>query len=81
MQARLPKNAPRADELNFRWSEIWEALRDPRLWLFTGIWATFTVGTSGVRFYQSTVISNLGFTYAHTQSLSACLFAVKDLTK
>lgn len=26
------------------------------------IWATFTVGTSGVRFYQPTVIANLGFT-------------------
>jgi nitrate/nitrite transporter NarK len=32
------------------------------LWLFTLIWATFTVGTSGVRFYQPTVIANLGFT-------------------
>lgn len=32
------------------------------MWLFTLIWATFTVGTSGVRFYQPTVIVNLGFT-------------------
>jgi hypothetical protein len=38
-------------------------LKDLRLWLFTAIWATFTVGTHGVTFYQSTVIANLGFSY------------------
>lgn len=42
--------------------EIVQALKDYRLWLFTGIWATFTVGTSGVTFYQPTVIADLGFT-------------------
>lgn len=31
--------------------------------MFTLIWAFFTVGTHGLRFYQPTVISNLGFTY------------------
>ena len=61
VKARLPLNAPRADELNFRFSEIAEALKDKRLWLFTMIWATQTVGTHGTRFYQSTVIANLGF--------------------
>lgn len=62
IQARLPVNAPRASEENFKLSEIIESLKDKRLWLFTLIWAFFTVGTSGVRFYQSTVIANLGFT-------------------
>ncbi|KAI8169049.1 MFS transporter prlL [Colletotrichum sp. SAR 10_70] len=62
IQARLPANAPRAEEMNFNWSEIVDSLKDRRLWLFTAIWATFTVGTSGVRFYQPTVIANLGFT-------------------
>ncbi|KAL0931314.1 pantothenate transporter [Colletotrichum truncatum] len=62
IQARLPPNAPRAEEMNFKWSEIVDSLKDRRLWLFTLIWATFTVGTSGVRFYQPTVIANLGFT-------------------
>ncbi|SPO06249.1 related to putative tartrate transporter [Cephalotrichum gorgonifer] len=62
IQARLPPNAPRAEEQNFKLSEIVESLKDIRLWLFTLIWATFTVGTSGVRFYQPTVIANLGFT-------------------
>jgi predicted MFS family arabinose efflux permease len=62
VQARLPPNAPRASEENFNLHEIYDALKDKRLWLFTLIWATFTVGTSGVRFYQPTVIANLGFT-------------------
>ncbi|KXH41057.1 hypothetical protein CNYM01_04572 [Colletotrichum nymphaeae SA-01] len=62
IQARLPPNAPRAEEMNFNFSEIVDSLKDRRLWLFTLIWATFTVGTSGVRFYQPTVIANLGFT-------------------
>ncbi|TDZ29025.1 putative transporter [Colletotrichum spinosum] len=55
IQARLPANAPRAEETNFNWREIADALGDKRLWLFTLIWATFTVGASGVRFYQPTV--------------------------
>ncbi|KAH9904428.1 putative pantothenate transporter [Xylariomycetidae sp. FL2044] len=62
VQARLPRNAPRAAEQNFKFSEILSSLKDKRLWLFTAIWAFFTVGTSGVRFYQSTVIADLGFT-------------------
>ena len=62
IQARLPGNAPQASEANFQWSEIVEACKDIRLWLFTLIWALYTVGTSGVRFYQPTVIANLGYT-------------------
>ncbi|KAI0449966.1 putative pantothenate transporter [Xylaria acuta] len=62
IQARLPENAPRAAEQDFNFGEIWSSLKDKRLWLFTLIWALFTVGTSGVRFYQPTVIANLGFT-------------------
>jgi hypothetical protein len=62
IQARLPSNAPRANEKNFQMREVIASLKDVRLWLFTFIWATFTVGTNGVTFYQSTVIANLGFT-------------------
>ncbi|KAJ0413200.1 major facilitator superfamily domain-containing protein [Aspergillus carlsbadensis] len=62
IQARLPSNAPRANEKNFKLREVLDSLKDIRLWLFTLIWATFTVGTDGVTFYQSTVIANLGFT-------------------
>ncbi|KAL4905918.1 hypothetical protein BDW74DRAFT_167564 [Aspergillus multicolor] len=62
IQSRLPPNAPRASEANFNLSEIVNSLKDLRLWLFTLIWATFTVGTHGVTFYQSTVIANLGYT-------------------
>ncbi|ERT02929.1 pantothenate transporter [Sporothrix schenckii 1099-18] len=62
IQARLPPNAPRADELNFNLRELTAALKDSRLWLFTFIWAFFTVGTSGVSFFQPTVIANLGYT-------------------
>jgi hypothetical protein len=62
IQARLPSNAPRASEQDFKFREIVESLKDLRLWLFTLIWATFTVGTNGVTFYQSTVIADLGYT-------------------
>ncbi|KAI0186088.1 major facilitator superfamily domain-containing protein [Xylaria flabelliformis] len=62
IQARLPENAPRAAEQDFNFGEILYSLKDKRLWLFTLIWALFTVGTSGVRFYQPTVIADLGFT-------------------
>lgn len=62
VQARLPSNSPRANEKNFNFREVIDSLRDIRLWLFTLIWATFTVGTNGVTFYQSTVIADLGYT-------------------
>ena len=62
IQARLPSNAPRASEQHFQLREVIDSLKDRRLWLFTAIWATFTVGTNGVTFYQSTVIANLGYT-------------------
>lgn len=62
IQARLPGNAPQAAEMNFDWREIVASLKDTRLWLFTLIWALFTIGNSGVRFYQPTVIADLGYT-------------------
>ncbi|GAP91789.1 putative pantothenate transporter [Rosellinia necatrix] len=62
IQARLPENAPRASEQDFNVGEIWSSLKDKRLWLFTLMFSLFTVGTAGVRFYQPTVIANLGFT-------------------
>ncbi|ETI25369.1 hypothetical protein G647_02142 [Cladophialophora carrionii CBS 160.54] len=62
IEARLPGNAPRAEEVNFNFREILAALKDKRMWLFTLVWATMTVGTTGLTFYQPTVIANLGFT-------------------
>ncbi|UKZ61444.1 uncharacterized protein TrAtP1_002709 [Trichoderma atroviride] len=69
IQARLPANAPRSNEQNFKLSEIVDSLKDVRLWLFTLIWAIYTIGTNGVRFYQSTVIANLGFTNIATAQI------------
>ena len=62
IQARLPPNSPRAEELNFNFREIVSSLKDLRLWMFTLIWASQSVGSQGLRFYQSTVIADLGFT-------------------
>ncbi|KAF3806259.1 putative transporter [Colletotrichum gloeosporioides] len=61
LQARLPQNSPRAVERNFVFKEILTTLRDKRLWLFTLSWALMTTGSSGVKFYQPTIISNMGF--------------------
>lgn len=63
IQGRLPANAPIYGESNFNIHEIIYALKDARMWLFTLVWATFTVGTSGLQFYQPTVIARLGFTW------------------
>ncbi|EGX88261.1 pantothenate transporter, putative [Cordyceps militaris CM01] len=62
VQARLPPNSPRAAEKNFDFGELVATLKDIRLWLFLLCWAFFTVGTTGLAFYQPTVIANLGFT-------------------
>ncbi|KUJ07574.1 pantothenate transporter [Mollisia scopiformis] len=69
IQARLPSNAPRESESNFSFREILVSLKDIRMWLFTLCWATFTVGTFGLTFYQPTVIANLGFTSINKSQL------------
>lgn len=61
-QARLPSNSPRAAESNFNLRELITTLKNKRIWLFLLCWAFFTIGTTGLTFYQPTVISNLGFT-------------------
>jgi MFS family permease len=61
-QARLPSNSPRAAEANFNLRELITTLKNKRIWLFLFCWAFFTIGTTGLTFYQPTVISNLGFT-------------------
>lgn len=60
LQARLPANAPRSREKDFDWSEIMTALKDQRLWLFTLVFATKTVGGTGLAFYLPTIVANLG---------------------
>lgn len=55
-------NAPRSAEKDFDWREFISTLKDRRLWLFLLCWAFYTVGTTGLSFYQPTVIANLGFT-------------------
>ena len=61
-QARLPRSSPRAAEANFNLRELITTLKNKRIWLFLFCWAFFTIGTTGLTFYQPTVISNLGFT-------------------
>lgn len=63
LQARLPDNAPRSGEAHFNKSEIVAALKDIRLWLFTLIFATKTVGSSGLNFYLPTIVADLKLTY------------------
>lgn len=60
--ARLPKNAPRDSEKDFDLREFLRTLKDKKLWLFLLCWAFYTIGTTGLLFYQPTVIANLGFT-------------------
>ncbi|CZR53706.1 related to putative tartrate transporter [Phialocephala subalpina] len=62
IQARLPGNSPRSAEAHFSIREILDVLKDRKIWLFTLCWAFFTIGTTGLTFYQPTVIANLGFT-------------------
>ncbi|KAL3474392.1 major facilitator superfamily domain-containing protein [Aspergillus californicus] len=61
LQARLPQNSPRAAEKNFVFKEVVKTFMDRRLWLFTLSWACMTSGSSGVKFYQPTIIANMGF--------------------
>ncbi|KAL4942262.1 hypothetical protein BDV06DRAFT_211994 [Aspergillus oleicola] len=61
LQARLPQNSPRAAEKNFVFKEVVKTVLDRRLWLFTLSWACMTSGSSGVKFFQPTIIANMGF--------------------
>lgn len=63
VQARLPSNSPRDGEKDFDWREFITTLKDKKLWLFLLCWAFYTIGTTGLNFYQPTVIADLGFTY------------------
>ncbi|GAB1201107.1 hypothetical protein APSETT444_010494 [Aspergillus pseudonomiae] len=79
IQARLPRNAPRAAEANFDLRELVTTLKNKRIWLFLLCWAFFTVGTTGLTFYQPTVIANLGFTsigQAQLLNIPSAVFAV-----
>ncbi|KAI0469650.1 major facilitator superfamily domain-containing protein [Xylariaceae sp. FL0804] len=77
LQARLPRNSPRAGEKNFVFREVLSTLRDKRLWLFTLSWAFMTCGKSGVTFFQPTIIENLGFSgVATAQILNIPVFAL-----
>ncbi|OQE36098.1 hypothetical protein PENCOP_c012G00483 [Penicillium coprophilum] len=78
-QARLPSNSPRAAEANFNLRELITTLKNKRIWLFLFCWAFFTIGTTGLSFYQPTVISNLGFTSmgeAQLLNIPSAVFAV-----
>jgi hypothetical protein len=62
IQARLPASSPRSKEKDFDTKEFFRTLKDYKIWLFLGVWGFYTIGTTGLTFYQPTVIANLGFT-------------------
>lgn len=61
IQGRLPRNSPKNAEKDFNWQEFKDTLKDYRIWLFLGVWGFYTVGTTGLTFYQPTVFASLGF--------------------
>jgi hypothetical protein len=62
VQARLPISSPRAAEADFSLAELIATLKNKGVGMFLLCWAFFTIGTTGLTFYQPTVIANLGFT-------------------
>jgi hypothetical protein len=69
LQARLPVASPRSSEKDFDMREVIKTLRDKRLWLFTLSWALQTCGASGVKFYQPSIIANMGFSSIATAQI------------
>ncbi|RTE78869.1 hypothetical protein BHE90_006654 [Fusarium euwallaceae] len=69
LQARLPVASPRSSEKDFDMTEVIKTLRDKRLWLFTLSWALQTCGASGVKFYQPSIIANMGFSSIATAQI------------
>jgi hypothetical protein len=62
VQSRLPINSPKSSDKDFDWQEFKNTFKDYRLWLFLGVWGFYTVGTTGLTFYQPSIIAELGFT-------------------
>ena len=62
VQGRLPINSPKSSDKDFDWQEFKNTFKDYRLWLFLGVWGFYTVGTTGLTFYQPSIIAQLGFT-------------------
>lgn len=62
IQGRLPVNSPKSSDKDFDWQEFKNTFKDYRLWLFLGVWGFYTVGTTGLTFYQPSIIAELGFT-------------------
>ncbi|GAB7323890.1 hypothetical protein MBLNU13_g07323t1 [Cladosporium sp. NU13] len=62
IQGRLPINSPKSSDKDFDWQEFKNTFKDYRLWLFLGVWGFYTVGTTGLTFYQPSIVAELGFT-------------------
>jgi hypothetical protein len=62
IHGRLPISSPKSSDKDFDWQDFKNTFEDYRLWLFLGVWGLHTVGTTGLTFYQPSIIAQLGFT-------------------
>ncbi len=69
VQARLTANAPKGADADFDWAAIKRELRNPHLWLFTGLQTFQNIGTYGLSFWLPSIIAAFGFTTTQSSQL------------
>jgi len=67
--ARLPPQAPRSTDSNFKLSEVVEALKYSTTWAFTGIKLFQSLGTYGLSFWLPSIIQEFGLSKPATAPL------------
>ncbi|KAL4903118.1 hypothetical protein BDW74DRAFT_179989 [Aspergillus multicolor] len=61
LEARLSSNAPRASDPNFSLPEIMQALKDPKMYLFTTCQFLLNIAGYGLSWQLPTITTSLGF--------------------
>ncbi|KAF9700053.1 hypothetical protein EKO04_001630 [Ascochyta lentis] len=76
VQARLKADSDATNDEKFRWGDVVEALKDPKIWLYCASFHTMNLPLFTLSLFLPTIIKDMGYTSAQSQLLTIPPYAV-----
>ncbi|KAJ4354774.1 hypothetical protein N0V95_003547 [Ascochyta clinopodiicola] len=79
VQARLKADSDATNDEKFRWGDVVEALKDPKIWLYGAGFHTMSLPLYTLSLFLPTIIRDMGYSSAQSQLLTIPPYAVATI--
>ncbi|KAF1922947.1 MFS transporter [Didymella exigua CBS 183.55] len=79
VQARLKADSDSTNDEKFRWGDVVDALKDPKVWLYGAAFHSMSLPLYTLSLFLPTIIRDMGYTSAQSQLLTIPPYAVATI--